>query len=215
MGHYLIEFRFSGSAKRYVKELIFEISRKFKVRGITRKRVVPHLTLICPFRLKSWIWPFSIFLNSNGRRLIKEFNDVVGHYGLMTFKIKNFGNFPENNVLFVNIDPSKELCDMQRELANKLKPFCKLSKFDFDFKPHATIAFKDVGKKFNSIWGYIKNKHPPHINQYLIRVTLIKNHFILCEYDFLQKRMLSRAEAKNKLIFKRTINLLRERIQHN
>lgn len=214
MNHYLIEFRFSGSAKRYLKELIFDISRKFRVRGVTRKRVVPHITLICPFRLRRWIWPFSLFLNGDERRLIREFNDVVKKYELTTFKIKDFGNFPKNKVIFVNIEPSEQLRQMQKELASKLKSFCKLSEFDFDFKPHATLAFKDVGKKFNSIWNYVKNTHPPHIRQYLIRVTLIKNQFILCEYDFLQKRMLSRAEAKNKLVFKTTINLLRERIQH-
>jgi len=44
--HYLIEFRFHGYAKKYLKRLIFGVSKKFKVKGVTRKRVVPHITYI-------------------------------------------------------------------------------------------------------------------------------------------------------------------------
>ena len=46
---YLIEFRFHGSAKRYLRKLIFDVARRFHVAGVTRKRPVPHGTLVGPF----------------------------------------------------------------------------------------------------------------------------------------------------------------------
>ena len=40
--HYLIEFRFSGYAKQSIKELKVNITKNF---GVTRKKIVPHITL--------------------------------------------------------------------------------------------------------------------------------------------------------------------------
>lgn len=46
MPYYLIEFRFSGYVKKYLKELIRIISANFHVRGATTRKVVPHISLI-------------------------------------------------------------------------------------------------------------------------------------------------------------------------
>jgi len=52
MVHYLIEFRFHGYAKKYAKQLIQEVAMKFRVKGVTRNRAVPHITLFGTFTTK-------------------------------------------------------------------------------------------------------------------------------------------------------------------
>jgi len=37
MTHYLMEFRLHGYGKRYAKRLIYDVSKKFEVKGIKRK----------------------------------------------------------------------------------------------------------------------------------------------------------------------------------
>jgi hypothetical protein len=43
---YLIEFRFHG----YAKNLIYDVARKFNVKGVTENRAVPHISLFGPFQ---------------------------------------------------------------------------------------------------------------------------------------------------------------------
>ena len=205
MTHYLIEFRFSGYAKKYLKELIYGVSRKFNVRGVTRHRTVPHISLVGPF------------YTTQERRLVSEFARIVSNYELVGFKIKGFGKFGNwlfgNRVIYVNIEPSKELGEMRRELSKSLQDFCKLKPYDYksDFHFHATIAFKDISGNAGDILKHLKSLPEPDINQYLLRVTIIKNKKILCEYDLMQKRLLTRFQAKNKKMFTKTIKLLQER----
>ncbi len=215
--HYLIEFRFSGYAKRYLKELIYEVAEKFHVKGVTKKRVVPHITLIAPFTLGHPFWPLNIFIKHDESRMVDEVVDIVKKYSMVTFKLKGFDKFDNSKVIYANVKPSDKLKELQKELVKRLKRFCKLAEYDLagDFKPHATIAFKDTGKKFNSIYGYIKRKEQPEINQQLLRVTIIKGQKILYEYDLIQKKLLSRTEAKNKKIFARTIQILKQKQMHN
>jgi len=61
MTHYLIEFRFHGSAKYEIKTLIDEINHKFEIKS---KRAVPHITLVGPFS------------TDNEKRLIRDFNHL-------------------------------------------------------------------------------------------------------------------------------------------
>jgi hypothetical protein len=68
-----------------------------------------------------------------------------------------------------------------------------------------------VQSKFNRIWSYIENKEEPNIDQYLLRITVIGvRGQIVCEYDLILKRLLSRREALSKRLFQKTINKLRE-----
>ncbi len=78
---YLIEFRFTGYAKKYSKSLIHEVARKFKVKGVTRKRAVPHITLYGPFTTKDEKQMVSVVVNTARK------------YELVPFKIKGFNYF--------------------------------------------------------------------------------------------------------------------------
>jgi len=197
MPHYLIEFRFHGYAKRYLKRQIFEVARRFYVRGVTRKRPVPHISLAGPFETRDI------------KRVIRDVESVAKNYELVNFKLKGFGYFnnPNGKVIYADIEPSKELEELRWELATRLMKYAELKEGDKKkrFSFHATIAFKDIDRKFSGIWRYLKSKEEPNINQYLLRITILRNGKILYEYDLMLKRLLNRREALSKRIWKKTI----------
>jgi len=84
MIHYLIEFRFHGYAKKFLKQTIYEVGKKFRVRGVTKKRVVPHITMFGPFQ------------TNNERKVVSEFLSVCKKHNLISFKLKGFRNFDIN-----------------------------------------------------------------------------------------------------------------------
>lgn len=91
-------------------------------------------------------------------------------------------------------------------------PYCKLKQFDYNrnFNYHSTIAMNLERNLFERIKRYIHQKEPPNYKEFILRVTLLKESKILCEYDFLLRRALTRREAKDKHIYAQTINLLKE-----
>lgn len=204
MPHYLIEFRFHGYAKKYLKRRIFEVARRFRVRGVTRKRPVPHITLVGPFETR------------NIKRVIRDVESVAKNYDLVNFKLKGFGYFnnPNGKVIYADIEPSKELEELRWELAKRLMKYVELKEWDKDkkFSFHATIAFKDIDRKFPKIWRYLKSKEEPNINQHLLRITILRNDKILYEYDLMLKRLLNRRQALSKRIWKKTISTLKMKL---
>jgi 2'-5' RNA ligase len=199
MSHYLIEFRFHGHAKKYRKRRIFEVARRFHVKGVTRKRPVPHITLAGPFETRDI------------KRVIMDVESVAKNYNLVNFKLKGFGYFnnPEGKVIYADIRPSKELEELRWELAKRLMKSAELKEGDKKkrFSFHATIAFKDIDRKFSYVWRYLKSKEEPNINQYLLRITILgKGGRIVSEYDLVLKRILNRRQALSKRIWKKTIS---------
>jgi 2'-5' RNA ligase len=206
--NYLLEFRLSGSARNYVKDIVFDVYRQFAVKGVTRNRVVPHVTLIGPIK------------TTHEQKLVNTVVATCMKYDLMTIKFSGFTSFGNwlfgKRVIAIKIEPSKELELLRTEIVEKLSGFCQLSKFDTEkWKPHVTIAFKDIDKKFKPIKAFLENRNCPVIQHYVLRITLLKNARILREYDFLQRRPLTRFEALNREIKKKTIMLLKKRIDSN
>ncbi len=200
---YLIQFRFHGYAKWYAKNLIYDVARKFNVKGVTQNRAVPHISL------------FGSFQTNDERRVISEITSIGQKYDLVTFKINGFGYFDNTNkVIYFNIEPSPELKTLRWNISQKLsKVTYNYPSFDTnkDFNFHATIAFKDIDHKFNRIWYYIQQKQEPCTHQHLLRITIIKNGKILFEYDLMQKKLLNRRQALSKAYWNRTIELLKEK----
>ena len=208
LNNYLFEFRLSGFARQYVKRLVFDVAERFRVQGATTKRVVPHVTLV------------GSLSTTDEERLIRESVDIIDNYDLLAFKFcgfRSFGNWLRGNrVLAVEIAPSPELRTLRSELVGALISYCQLSKYDkTEWKPHATIAFKDIDEKFGQIKRFLDSKACPQIRHYVLRITLLKNARILYEYDLLQKRKLNRPESLNRNIKKTTLTLLRQRLERN
>ena len=192
MPEYLIEFRFSGYAKKAIKELKKNISRNYHVKS----QKIPHITLVGPVYTK------------DEKRLIKEVKDVCKQYELVKFKLDGFDSF-ENRVIYVRIKPSEKLEQLRSELAEKLEKFCDLSEFDHEshFTFHATLV-KDIQRKFDRIWEYLQTWKIPDMEQYVIRVTVVKNFKILAEYDLLQRKTLDRSKSLDRKTYRKTIEKL-------
>ena len=204
MTKYLLEFRLSGLARRYLKNLVIEVSREFKVTGATSNRVVPHVTLVGPFT------------TVHEKRLVRSLLIIGRKYHSVPFTISDFGSFGNwltgRRVLFARIEPSAELNALHSDLLEGLKPFCNLNKTDsMKFEPHATIAFKDIDNKFGKIKDFLSKKNSPTINHHVLRITLLRGNRILCEYDLFLRRLLSRSEALDRRLLSKTKTAVRRR----
>lgn len=196
MVHYLIEFRFHGYAKKYAKHLIHEVARKFRVEGVTRNRAVPHITLFGPFTTR------------HEEKMVSEVVNVGRKFSLVPFIVKGFNYFDkEHKVIYIDISPSAELKELRWELARKLGNTSDSPQWDNQkqFQFHATVAFRDIDRKFLRIWEYIKEKEEPNINQHLLRITILKGGRILYEYDLTLKKLLNRRQALSRYWFNKTM----------
>ena len=196
MVHYLIEFRFHGYAKKYAKHLIHEVARKFRVKGVTRNRAVPHITLFGPFTTRQ------------EKKIVSEVIKVGEEFSLVPFIVKGFDYFDkEQKVIYLDIDPSAELKELRQELAKKLIKISDAQQWDRkkQFQFHSTVAFRDIDSKFPKIWEYIKKKEEPNIKQHLLRITIIKRGKILYEYDLILKKLLNRRQALSRYWLNKTI----------
>ena len=147
-------------------------------------------------------------------RVITDVESVAKNYNLVNFKLKGFRYFnnPKGKVIYADIEPSKELEELRWELAKRLTKYAELKDWDKNnkFSFHATIAFKDIDRKFSDIWGYLKSKEESDINQNLLRITILgKGSKIVGEYDLMLKRILNRRQALSKKIWKKTISALK------
>jgi hypothetical protein len=95
----------------------------------------------------------------------------------------------------------------------ELSDYCQFSNFDTkEWKPHSTIAFKDIDKHFKQIKKHLENEDCPKINHYVLRLTLLRRGKILCEYDFFQCRTLTRLEALSSAELRKTFEIMKEQI---
>lgn len=195
---YLIEFRFQGRTKKKIKSMIWGINKKFHIgQG---HRPVPHITLVGPLTTK------------NERKLISDFNSVCSKYPLMKLKVNGFNTFENNRVVYIDINPSQKLDEFRWELAQAIRPNCKVQSQDQKrkFYFHATLAKSLSSNKFRKVKAYINSGNKPKYSHFVLRATLLKRGKILKEYDFLLRRLLTRREAKSKTIYRRTIALLQK-----
>lgn len=180
---YLIEIRLLGKSKYETCNLILQTSKDY---NIQLSRPVPHITLVGGFNA------------NNEAKLIQDFESISRKYGLISYLIDGIDIFPDNGVVYLDVQPSKELISYRRELRDKLQRYCNLCEYDFfePFEFHSTIAMHLSREKAE----YIKKKirHDKKYSHRMLRATLLKNGKILVEYDFVLRRMLSRRKALSK-----------------
>ena len=86
------------------------------------------------------------------KRVIADVKNVANNCNLVNFKLNGFGYFdnPGGNVIYADIEPSKELEEMCWGLAMKLMKYVRLKGWDWReiFSFHATIAFKEIYRNF-------------------------------------------------------------------
>lgn len=197
---YLIEIRIVDfKLKRRIKQFENEIYRKF---GVGQQHFVPHISLVGGFE------------TTNERRLIQTFHAICSQNPQMRFHIKGFNAFENpKRVIYLDITASEGLKQFRYNLAQQLESFCFLNKFDFhskdDFVFHSTLSINVPDNRFDKIRDYVNHRQFNIDNQIVTRVTLLKNRIILKEYDFLQKKMFNRHEARDPKNYAITERLLR------
>jgi len=125
-------------------------------------------------------------------------------------------------VIYFNIVPSEELKQFRNELALNLisiVPDTKPFDFDKDFLFHSTLAYKLSDSEFERISAYVNSVDPIsddfimpyfYLPMAALRITLLNNQSrIICEYDLLQQRLLSRLDSLSRQDWQRTSKLFR------
>jgi len=193
MDRYFIEYRFNGRSKSAVRKLIQRVNREF---GIKKCKSFPHITLV------------GSFTTGNERRLIADFNKTCSEFPLMYFEIDGFDTFKDTKVVFLNIIPDKNLRKFRWKLSNRLKNYCRLTKYDYmdDFKFHSTIVMNLNDEEIKKIKRYV-DKFDYDCEYGMVRITLLKNGKILREYDYILRRPFTRKLALYSSIFTYHLNI--------
>jgi calcineurin-like phosphoesterase family protein/2'-5' RNA ligase len=223
----LIEVRI-GIGKWKLKSIMAKLRREFKIYG-NKIHKVPHLTLYGTFKCPK----------DKIKQVIECIESIGKRYSYLNFTIDgvDWVNGKKGKVIYFKIIPSEELKKFRLELAKelvKIVPHTKIwdKEFDREFLFHITLAYKLSDSEFNKIWSYMSDStsilskilsafKPREIDKklelknfylptYGLRITLLSDKGrIICEYDLLQKRILSRKEALNLSEWKRTLKLFR------
>ena len=199
MTHYLIDIRQMGSVKHQIRNLSKHLAEKF---NLGDKRVIPHITLAGPFSTE------------NEKKLIEDFTRVcTNQKEIPKYDVGGYGFFDETKVVFVTITPDETLKQFRYQLSQAISPYCSLRKYDLDsadeFRFHSTLAMKLDWLTFQRIKWYFRHQECVIYRHHPIRATLLRNSKILCEYDFIQNRMLSRAQALSKATMMRDFDILK------
>jgi hypothetical protein len=199
MTRYLIDIRLMGSVKHQIRTLSDQLQEKF---SLGEKLVVPHITLAGPFS------------TGNEDHLVEDFTRVCTNQKVTPkYELGRYGFFDDTRVVFVTITPDENLKQFRFQLSRAISPYCSLRDYDLDsadgFRFHATLAMKLDWLTFQRIKWYFRGEESVVYRHHPIRATLLRNSKILCEYDFIQDRMLSRAQALSRATMMRDFDILR------
>ena len=112
----------------------------------------PHITLHMPFK---WV-------EKNEDELVEELGRFALANTALTINLNGFSSFPPR-VIFINIETTPELENLQKELHRHVKR--KLNLFNANYKelpfhPHLTLAFRDLKKpNYQKAWEEFVNKN--------------------------------------------------------
>ena len=131
-------------------EIRLECSRKFGVFKALRPPV--HITLYPPFHAEE-------SFESQLAELLRQGTDEIPSF---TLQLENFGSF-DRKVVYINAIKSPELVSLQRAvvsvIANNQIDRQLESRKDQPFKPHITIAYRDIPRDtFPLIWKEYKDR---------------------------------------------------------
>ncbi|MEI8331377.1 MAG: 2'-5' RNA ligase family protein [Methanomicrobiales archaeon] len=199
MAHYLIDIRLMGSVKHQIRSLSNHLKEKF---NLGDKLVVPHITLAGPFG------------THDEARLVEDFTRIcTGQHEIPKYDLGGYGFFDETRVVYVTITPDETIRQLRYQMARAISPYCSLRDYDQDsedkFKFHSTLAMKLDWLTFQRIKWYFRGRESVIYRHHPLRATLLRNSRILCEYDFVQGRMLSRAQAMSKATRMRDFDVIR------
>ena len=188
-----------GSVKKQIRTLSDHLEEKFR---LGTRLVTPHITLAGPFS------------TDDEERLVGDFTRVCsGQETVPKYDVGGYGFFDTTRVVYVTITPDEVLKQFRYRLAEAIAPYCALRDYDRDdaeeFQFHATLAMKLDWLTYQRTKWYFRKQENVVYRHHPIRATLLRNTKILCEYDFIQERMLSRAQALSRATRKRDFAILK------
>ena len=198
---YLIDIRLWGFAKTYMKSMKALAESKF---DLPSQKKVFHTTLLRPFN------------TYDEDELVKRFSEYCSSFAerKIPYTISGFDVFHnDQKIIYSHIDPSQELLDFRSGLENEIddlivykQPKISSSHDTDDVNLHITLLKRGIDdSNYEQILSYLNNFQVDNpIEQYLLRVTLVKNKLIHTEYDLFQNKTLDRELAIDDLYFKRT-----------
>ena len=199
MAHYLIDIRLMGSVKDQIRNLSNHLQEKF---NLGDKRVIPHITLAGPFS------------TCNEKKLLEDFTHIcINQKEIPKYEVGSYGFFDDSKVIYVTITPDENLKQFRYQLSQAISPYCSLRRYDLDsaddFRFHSTLAMNLDWLTFQRIKWYFRGQESVVYRHHPIRATLLRNSKILCEYDFIQSRMLSRSQALSRATMMRDFEILK------
>lgn len=126
--------------KRELRERITFIKQDFANRFSSKiaLKVYPHITIKAPFKCSA---------NAHSE-LVNWFSDLHLNQKPYTIQLKGFGTFQNkhNPVVYVKPIVSQELEQMQKQIITSFSSLFPgdINKVDIDFKPHVTVAYRDL-----------------------------------------------------------------------
>ena len=185
---------------------------RFSSRQVHR---VPHLTL------------YGNFQTNDVNKVIKVLENLGKKRDGLSYLIDGFRQLDseKGKVIYFNIVPSDDLTQFRHDLSNKLRKFAPSVKpFDYEkqFKFHITLCFKLSDHEARKVMLYTDvppKDHPDyrplgqfHFSLDALRLTFLGNDSrIICEYDMMQKRILTRREALSRKTWKKTYEIYRNK----
>ena len=208
----LIEIRI-GPGKRKITNWISHFCDKCRIPDDKIHRV-PHISLYGSFAA-----------NPGQVERVKSVLASIGRkYSFLPFTIDGLQCIEGEKgiVIYFNIVPSEELKQFRNELAWNLisiVPDTKPFDFDKDFLFHSTLAYKLSDSEYERISAYVNSVDPIsddfimpyfYLPMAALRITFLNDQSrIICEYDLLQQRLLSRLDALSKREWQRTSKFFR------
>lgn len=134
---YFVAITPTGEIQEEATCLKLQLKEKFNLKYALKSPA--HITLKMPFLWKE----------DKEQILISHFSDFFNAQTPFNIKLGGIGNFGKR-VAFVKVEKQEKLMELQKKLVNLCRTQCnlKVELSDYAFKPHMTLAFKDVKERF-------------------------------------------------------------------
>lgn len=127
--------------------------------------IPPHLTLISPFKATE----------KEARAIAEKLRKIAEKSRPFRINVPKFSSFkPVNNVIYMKVEPTKEIMKLQEEL----KALFPHINFEYSFIPHVTIGQKLSDVEHSDIYGALKMQkinHQEEIDRFHLLYQL-ENH---------------------------------------
>ena len=137
-----------GDLEKELWEIKKEMSSRFDTHAALRSP--PHITLHMPFRYRA----------DRQENLIESLSSFAIQYSPFIVSLKGFGAFPPR-VIYVDVVANDAMAELQKGLLNFMKKEHNIFNANYrdrPFRPHLTVAFRDLRKKqFEEAWEEIKD----------------------------------------------------------